>query len=335
MTHIKNIPRVAVIIPCYKVRKHILDVISKIDQNCWKIYVIDDQCPEHSGQFVIDQSHDERIEVLFNPANLGVGGAVMAGYKKALSDGADIMVKIDGDGQIDPSLIPNIIEPLLRGTADYAKGNRFFDLDNLHGMPAIRIFGNAVLSFFNKVSSGYWNIFDPTNGFTAIRSEVARKLPFEKISNRYFFESDILFRLNTIRAVVEDVAIAAHYGDETSNLKIRKIIGEFLYKHIRNSCKRIIYNYFLRDMSLASLELVVGVISITGGSLFGVVKWIHSIGTGIPTTAGSVMLAALPIILGLQFLLSFLGYDIANVPRRPRSSPFFNDQKKFSQFQNE
>jgi dolichol-phosphate mannosyltransferase len=306
---------VAVVIPSYKVRLHILDVIARIGPEVARIYVVDDCCPDGSGNFVHDNCHDPRVTVIFNQQNQGVGGAVMAGYAAAIADGMDVIVKIDGDGQMDPALIPNFVRPILAGRADYTKGNRFFDLEEVRSMPAIRLFGNAVLSFMTKLSSGYWELFDPTNGYTAIHSSVARLLPFNKISRRYFFETDILFRLNTVKAVVMDIPMAAKYGDETSNLKISKIIGEFLFKHMRNCLKRVGYNYYLRDMSVASLELPVGLVMVVAGALFGIVHWIESIRSGIPTPAGTVMLSALPIIMGVQFVLAFIGHDIAAAPK--------------------
>jgi hypothetical protein len=246
-----------------------------------------------------------------------VGGAVMTGYSAAIEDGADIIVKIDGDGQMDPSLIPHFIDPIIVGESDYSKGNRFYDLEEIRAMPPIRLFGNAILSLMTKLSSGYWNLFDPTNGYTAIHSDVARHLPFEKISRRYFFETDILFRLNTLRAVVVDIPMDAKYGEEFSNLKISKIVGEFLFKHVRNLIKRIFYNYYLRDLSLASIELPVGLLMVMFGLIFGGYQWFESAQRGVSTSPGTVMLAALPLLMGIQFLLSFIGYDISSVPRRP------------------
>jgi len=243
---------------------------------------------------------------------------VMAGYKIAIADGMEIIVKVDGDGQMDPALIPDFIAPILSGNADYTKGNRFFDLENIRAMPAIRIFGNAILSLMTKMSSGYWDLFDPTNGFTAINTEVAQHLPFNKISQRYFFETDMLFRLNTLRAVVVDVPMDAKYGDEISNLKITKIAVEFFFKHVRNFLKRIFYNYYLRDLSLASIELPLGLLLLVAGIYFGLYHWFISAQEGIATTSGTVMLAALPILMGVQFILAFLGYDIASVPRMTR-----------------
>jgi len=185
-------------------------------------------------------------------------------------------------------------------------------------MPGMRLFGNAVLSLMAKLSTGYWDLFDPTNGYTAIHADVARLLPFSKISKRYFFETDILFRLNTMRAVVVDVPMSAKYGEEVSNLKISSIIGEFLFKHVRNFFKRIFYNYYLRDLSLASIELPLGLLLIIFGTVFGLLSWHESALANAVTPAGTVMLSALPILMGLQFLLAFLGSDIGSVPRRPR-----------------
>ena len=311
---------VAVVIPSYKVARHIDGVISKIPDVVSTIYVIDDACPEGSGKLVADRGTDPRIRVIHHDRNQGVGGAVLTGYRAALADGADIIVKIDGDGQMDPTLMAAFIEPILSGEADYAKGNRFFNLEEVRTMPRLRLFGNAVLSLMAKLSTGYWNLFDPTNGYTAIHADAARLLPFEKISRRYFFETDMLFRLNAIRAVVVDVPMAARYGDEVSGLKISSIAGEFFIKHIKNFLKRIFYNYYLRDLSLASIELPLGIFFLLFGTLFGGWHWLKSEFRMVLASSGTVMLAALPVLIGVQLILAFFGYDIASVPKRPLSA---------------
>ncbi|SVD80023.1 uncharacterized protein METZ01_LOCUS432877, partial [marine metagenome] len=265
------------------------------------IYVIDDCCPEDSGGFVESNCEDERIVVIRHAKNEGVGAAVMTGYKAAIEGGMDIFVKVDGDGQMDPSLIPDFVAPIAAGEADYTKGNRFFDLKYIHLMPKVRLWGNVILSFMTKLSSGYWNLFDPTNGYTAIHRDIALHLPFEKISRRYFFETDILFRLNILRAVVVDIPMDAKYSDEISSLKISKIFFEFFIKHIRNFLKRILYNYYLRDVSIASFELPVGLAMLLFGLIFGARNWMLSISSGQESSSGTVMLAALPVIIGLQF----------------------------------
>lgn len=320
MTASGNPITVAVVIPSYKVRKHILSVIGRIGPEVARIYVVDDCCPEDSGNFVTEHCTDQRIRVLKNLQNTGVGGAVMAGYRAAIADGADIIVKIDGDAQMDPALLPQFIAPIVDGWADYTKGNRFYNLTHIHRMPKLRLVGNAVLSFISKASTGYWNVFDPTNGYTAIDSRVAAHLPFDKISNRYFFETDMLFRLNTLRAVIADIPMDAVYGEEESNLKISQILGEFMGKHARNFLKRIVYNYFLRDTTAATFELLCGILLLLFGSVYGVVNWISSYNQHIATPTGTIMLSALPVIVGLQLVLAFLNFDVANLPSRAVSA---------------
>lgn len=323
MNNIKNFTfnqqknyKIAVVIPCYKVAKHILTVIKQLDQSISMIYIIDDQCPEHSGKIVLEKfAHNPKIKVIFHPKNQGVGGAILTGYKAAFEDQIDIIIKIDGDGQMDSNLIPSFILPIIQNKADYTKGNRFFYLESLYKMPKLRIFGNAILSLMSKLSTGYWNCFDPTNGYTAIRGNIIPYLPFNKISKRYFFESDMLFRLNIIRAVVIDIPMDSKYEDETSQLKIKKIIPEFILKHSINFIKRIFYNYYLRDVSIASIELPLGIILFIFGISFGLIHWKESIVSHHLSSSGTVMLAALSILTSLQFILSFLSIDINSTPK--------------------
>lgn len=308
--------RIAVVIPSYKVRTHILSVIASMPGLVEKIYVVDDCCPENSGEFVRENCPDARVVVIREEVNQGVGGAVMSGYLAAMQDGMDVIVKIDGDGQMDPALLPDFIEPIVEGNADYTKGNRFFDIESVQAMPPMRLFGNAVLSFMTKFSSGYWDLFDPTNGYTAIHVDLVKHLPLKKISKRYFFETDILFRLNILRAVVQDIPMDAKYGDEVSNLKISKILGEFLLKHVRNFIKRIFYNYYLRDMSVASLELPIGVLLFLFGVIFGWIAWASNSRMSHFSSAGTVMLSALPVLVGVQFILAFISHDVASTPKK-------------------
>ncbi|MBD2540501.1 glycosyltransferase family 2 protein [Coleofasciculus sp. FACHB-SPT36] len=309
-------PFVAVVIPCFRVKKHILKVLSEIGSDVHLIFVVDDKCPEKTGKFVEAETGDIRVKVIFHEANQGVGGATITGYREAVAEGAEIIVKIDGDGQMKPTLIPRFIRPILAGEADYTKGNRFFHLDKIQQMPTARVVGNSLLSFISKLSTGYWDIFDPTNGFTAIHARVVEELPFDKISKRYFFESDMLFRLNTLRAVVVDIPMHARYGDEESNLNISKIIGEFAGKHLANFFKRIFYTYYLRNFNIASIEIILGLVLLIFGIVVGSDRWYVSVRTGIPATSGTVMLAALPMIIGMQLVLAFMTYDMQNVPNR-------------------
>lgn len=310
--------KIAVVIPAYKVSKHILSVISGLNAGVELIYVIDDACPENSGELVAKSVADARVKVITHEKNQGVGGAMVTGYKAALDDEATIIIKVDGDGQMDPKDIPTLVRPILEGRADYAKGNRFDSFEDLQQMPKLRILGNAALSLMSKVSTGYWNITDPTNGFTAIHATVLKRIDLDKLQKRFFFESDLLFRLSLLRAVVKDVALPARYGDEVSNLRIWKVIREFPARHFVNHLKRIFYLYYLREWSVASIELPSGLLLCAGGLSFGASKWIESMSTGLPTNAGSVMISAVSLILGFQLLLAFISYDVSSEPKSPR-----------------
>ncbi len=311
------VARVAVVIPCYRERERILSVIEAVPARVARIFVVDDGCPDGTGAKVEAECGDPRVAVLRHDRNRGVGAATVTGYRAALAEGAEIVVKIDGDGQMDPALIGRFVRPVESGQADYAKGNRFYRLEDATAMPGVRLVGNAALSFMNKLSTGYWQIFDPTNGYTAIHAKVIRLLPLERLASGYFFETDMLFRLALARAVVIDVPVRARYQGERSDLRIGRAVPVFMVGHAKNFLKRLFYNYFLRDFSVASLEWILGPSALLFGILFGTYKWIDSAGQGVAATAGTVMLAALPTIVGLQFILSALSYDMENRPRIP------------------
>lgn len=310
-------PVVAVVIPCYRVSAQVQGVIARIGPEVTRIFIVDDACPENTGDLVEAQCRDARVSVIRHAQNLGVGGAMVTGYRAALEAGADIVVKIDGDGQMDPALIPRFVSALVQRQADYTKGNRFYDLESLRTMPRVRLLGNAMLSLVNKISSGYWDVMDPTNGYTAIHRTVLSHLPLAKLDRGYFFESDMLLRLYTLRAVVRDVPMAAHYGDETSSLRVGRVLFTFPLKYLRATCKRIFYSYFLRDFNAGTLQLLGAILIGGAGTLYGAAKWALSIRSGIAATSGEVMIAALPVLVGVQFLLGALQFDIQNVPRDP------------------
>ncbi|ALO36434.1 glycosyl transferase family 2 [Colwellia sp. MT41] len=309
--------KVAVIIPCYKVRTFVLDVIKKIGPDVDFIVVVDDKCPDNSGEFIVKECSDQRLTVVFHEINKGVGGAVMSGYNTALKLGATILVKIDGDGQMDPSIMSSIIAPIVSGQADYTKGNRFHSFYSVSKMPKLLIFGNASLSFLTKFSSGYWSVFDPTNGYIAIHKAALIKLELKNISERYFFESDMLIKLGDVRALVVDVPMEAVYGEEESNLKISNIFFQFFIGNIKATLRRIIYSYYMRDFNIASVELFFGIVFTLFGLIYGSIEWSLSIINDEVASTGTVMIATLPIILGFQMLLAFLNYDVGNEPKIP------------------
>ena len=307
---------IAVVVPCYRVGTHVLDVIARIGSEVGWIFVVDDACPLRTGDIVERECRDARVRVIRLAENQGVGGAVSAGYRAALETPAVVVVKLDGDGQMDPRLVPRLVSPILQGRADYSKGNRFHNVRNVATMPMLRLVGNAFLSFLTKLSSGYWQLFDPTNGFTAIHRAVLREVDLDRIAKRYFFESDLLYTLNQLRAVVSEMPMEARYSGEPSSLRPLRVMGPFLAGNARNFARRLLYTYLLRRFSLASVELLVGVPMFLFGVAVGAHAWYHSIVTDTTATSGTVMLAALPIILGFQLLLSWLNYDVASEPRQ-------------------
>lgn len=309
--------RIAVAIPCYQVTRHVLGVIEAIGPEVGAIYAVDDACPDGSGRFIEERCRDARVRVLFHAENQGVGGAVVTAYKAALADGMEIVVKVDGDGQMNPALIPHFARPIVRGQADYTKGNRFYRPESLRGMPLTRLVGNAALSFVNKLSTGYWPVMDPTNGYTAIHAAVLRQLPLDKLERRYFFESDMLYHLNIVRAVVRDVPMDAVYAGERSNLKVARVLPEFLGKHVLRFFKRYGYVYLLRDFNLGSVYSLFGALLCAAGLAFGISRWVRGVMTGEPATSGTVMLAALPVLVGIQLLIAFLHHDVSHVPSEP------------------
>ncbi len=307
--------KVAVVIPAYRVADHIEDVISSIPENIDFIIVVDDKCPHASGKKA-EGLNRGNVVVLYHERNEGVGGAVITGYRKAIELGCDIIVKIDGDGQMDPAHIDDFMEILLKDDADYAKGNRFRDFKRLKHMPKARLLGNSTLSFLVKAASGYWNIMDPTNGFTAIQSKVLSDISMDKLSKRFFFECDMLINLNIANAVVTDISIPAQYGEEKSSLKIRRILFQFPPQLLKGFVKRIFLKYFVYDFNMASVYLLIGLPVFIFGLYFGVSEWIDTIITGKARSAGTIMLAALPIIVSFQMLLQAINIDIQSTPKK-------------------
>jgi glycosyltransferase involved in cell wall biosynthesis len=307
----------AVVIPCFKVADSIRDVVCSIPATIDHIIVVDDKCPQGSGR-IAEEIGDKRVIVIYHKQNQGVGAAVISGYKKALELGCDIFIKVDGDGQMDLKYIEPLIAPLIRDEADYTKGNRFMDFKALKCMPKARLVGNNVLSFLAKAFSGYWDIMDPTNGYTAIHKRVLQNLDLRKIANGYFFESDMLLNLNLINAVVKDVAMPAKYGDENSSLTIRKALLKFPSRLLYGFMKRILLKYFIYDFNMASVYILIGVPMFIWGVVFGAVEWIDSYVNNVLKTTGTIMLSVLPLIISFEMLLQAVGIDISLVPKRKK-----------------
>jgi len=235
--------KIAIVIPCFKSKKTILAILKKIDKSVKKILIIDDCCPEKTGRYIISKVKDSRIQVIFNKKNLGVGGAVLTGFKFLKYQNIDVIVKLDSDGQMNPENIIGLIKPILLSKADYTKGNRFYSFTNIFKMPKIRMLGNIILNFITKISTGYYSVQDPTNGFFAIKKDFLFKINFKKLKKNYFFETSMLFNLYLLRARISHYNMKTKYfKGNVSSLSIPRVIPYFLKGHFLGFVKRLSTN---------------------------------------------------------------------------------------------
>ncbi|MGA3172009.1 MAG: glycosyltransferase family 2 protein [Chthoniobacteraceae bacterium] len=311
--------RVAVVIPCYRVRDKIAGVVESLLGQVDYIFAVDDKCPEKSGEFLRDQCGHPSLHILFHETNQGVGGAMITGYKAALETDAEIIVKMDGDGQMDARYLKRLIAPLATGKADFAKGNRFFDLQALRAMPFARRAGNFGLTLLTKAASGFWHVSDPTNGYFALRRGALGLVNFHLLDRRYFFEISLLVQLNVVRAVAVDVPIPALYADENSSLNPMRALMTFPGKLLGGFLHRIWWRYFIYDINIVSVFLVVGLFLFIGGGAFGAWRWSANVEEGANQSAGTVALAMLPMLLGFQMLLQAMVLDVMEKPSEPVS----------------
>lgn len=238
---------IAAVIPTFRAGATIASVVDGIGPEVDSIYVVDDSCPELSGDRAIRDCPDPRLVVLRNGVNLGVGGAMKQGYRRAIADGADIVVKLDADGQMDPRHIPRLIAPLLAGAGDYSKGNRFAPAARmppgscpqaLKTMPLSRFVANRALRLVHGLATGYWSIRDPANGYTAIRADVLARLDQDGLADCFFFETDMLFRLRLAGANIVEVPLPALYLGGPSTLSLTRVAPRFAWLMARRALQR-------------------------------------------------------------------------------------------------
>jgi len=311
---------IAVVIPCYNVAKHIEEVIRNLPDSISYIIAINDCSKDDTESILLKlATENEKIFYIRHEVNQGVGGAMITGFKKSLELNGDITIKIDGDNQMDPSYISSLLKPLVEGKADFTKGNRFRDFRALRKMPLSRRIGNLGLSFLIKAASGYWNIFDPNNGFIAIKNETLTRINLDKLHKRYFFESSMLIELYYANAVIQDIPMKARYGNEVSGLSRTRTLFEFPPKLFVALLRRIVLKYFLYDFNIASFYLLFGFPLFVIGAIYGIVNYIKYASSSIPAPTGTVVIPTLLIILGFQLLLSAIDYDITNYPKKNNS----------------
>ena len=306
----------AVVVPCFNVEKEIASVIRGLPSWVAFIIAIDDGSTDGTATVLRKlAAEDPKLTVIVRDRNGGVGAAVVTGYRVALQSGADYIVKMDGDGQMDSAELPRLLQPLVEGRADYAKGNRFRHVQDLERMPLVRLIGNIVLTFVTKLVSGYWRILDVQNGFTAISREALESLPLDRLDRGYSFENSVLAFLNLENRPVADVPISAVYGNERSSMRVSWIVVSFPPRLARMFLRRLLYKYVVYGTSPEALYAGLGTLLSGLGTVFGAYHWWRSIQTGIPATAGTVVAALLPFLMGFLLLLQAMSLDIAQSPR--------------------
>ncbi len=314
--------RIAAVVPAYRVEREIEAVLCDLPPYIEHVIVVDDASPDRTAELVASLAKsDPRIVLVRHEHNQGVGAAMVTGFRRALELEAQVVVKVDGDGQMDVRRLSELLMPLLLGKADYAKGNRFRDFAALRKMPLSRRIGNMGLAFLSKAATGYWNIFDPTNGFVAIRAEVLAQLPLQHIDPTYYFETSMLANLYLLGATVKDISMPARYQGEISSLSIHRVLFEVPPKLLATLIRRAALKYFISDFSMVTVYLLMGLPLLLFGVIFGAIKWIHYASEQIPAPTGTVILPTLCVLLGIQLLLSAIESDLRAVPREPLSEP--------------
>lgn len=306
--------RVAAVVPAFNESAHICDVIMRMPEYVDLIIVVDDASNDGTAQKA-EEFGDPRVQVIRHPSQRGVGGATISGMRSALGRGADLMVKVDGDGQMDPTRIADLLAPLVHDGYDYAKGNRFLHSAALRQMPLPRLLGNFALTFLTKMASGYWHIFDPQNGFVAITANALRAVDLDAIAEGFFFENDMLIHLNIFHRRVKDVPMPAHYADERSHLRVNRILLTFPPKLLRGFWRRLWEKYMLRDFSPIAVFWLVGAPLMLFGGSVGLLVWGNSLWSGHPASTGTVMLGILPFLIGFELILQAIILEIRESPR--------------------
>ncbi|GAC1567958.1 MAG: hypothetical protein NVS2B3_08990 [Vulcanimicrobiaceae bacterium] len=274
--------------------------------------VVDDACPHGSGATVERAfARDPRVTVLHHRENRGVGGAMKTGIDYAIAHDAQVVVKIDADGQMDSTFIPEMLSVLESNRKiGLVKGNRFVSSQVTRVMPLRRLIGNSALTLLVRLVTGYWASVDPTNGFFAIRASALRRVRVSKLADRYYFEISLLATLGMRRIEIAEIGMPAIYGDALSSLSIARVVVTFPLALMRSFLKRLVWQYLIADMNVGSLFIILG-LSLTGFStIFGSLLWAQALRTGIPTTPGTATIVIVPLIIGFQLLLNALLFDV-------------------------
>lgn len=301
---------ISVVVPAYNEEELVGETLSGIPGYVDKIYVVDDHSTDRTGEIIKKfQKRDPRIAFIRNGKNGGVGAAIIAGYKKTLQDKRDIAVVMAGDNQMDPEQLPNLLEPIVKGEADYTKGNRLLSQEYRRGMNKWRSLGNSLLTFLTKIASGYWQLMDPQNGYTAISEAVLERITLDSVYPRYGYCNDLLVKLNVFGARVMDIAMPARYGKEKSRIKYSKYIPKVSYLLLKNFFWRLKMKHTILSFHPLVLFYIFGIILTPIGFFCGLCSLYYKFVLGEPLFVRGV-LSLLLFILGIQFLFFAMLFDM-------------------------
>lgn len=301
--------RVAVVVPAHDEGRLIATTIGGVPALVDRIFVVDDGSTDATADAARGVG-DPRVEVLVHDRNRGVGAATVSGYRRALDEGFDVVVVMNGDNQMDPDDLETLVAPVARGELDYAKANRLFTGQAWQLIPKTRYLGNAVLSLLTKIASGYWHVADSQSGYTAIARPMLAQLDLDRVYTRYGFPNDMLVHLNVWNARVRDFPSRPVYGvGERSGMRYRHVVPRISWLLLKGFFWRLREKYVIRDFHPLVFFYFFGFLATAAGLVLGVVVVAYRL-AGYPFTVGTVVLIALLVISGSQFTLFAMWFDM-------------------------
>ena len=305
--------RVAVVVPALNEEALIARTVSTMPDLVDHVIVVDDASADATGEKA-RAAGDDRVEVIVHEQNQGVGGAILSGHRRAIEMGADVSVVMAGDAQMDPDHLPALLDPIAADGYDFAKADRFFDFGSYQGMPRTRVIGNVVVGFLAKASSGYWHLFDPLNGYTAVRTDALRRLPLDRVRRDYSFECDLLVYLNIIHAKGKDVPVPASYGEERSGIRLFRAGRKLVWSLFRGFWRRMVWKYVLWSFSPVAIFLFSGLALCLWGVGFGIGITLATLGPP-QASAATVLMSVGPLLVGINLVIVAWVLDVLESPR--------------------
>lgn len=302
--------KVSVVVPALNEEDLIREMLLSVPVFVDKIYVVDDGSTDRTGKIVQDQCHEDgRINLIIHERNMGVGAAIVHGYRASLDANMDLVVVMAGDNQMDPNAMPSLLDPLAERTADYSKGNRLYGREYRKGMSGWRFLGNFLLTFLTRISSGYWDLTDPQNGYTAISCKALKAINLDSVYPGYGYCNDLLVKLNVEGFKVVDVVIPARYGNERSKIRYRRYIPRVSNLLLKNFFWRINVKYIRKGFRPLVILYILGIVLVA----VGIVAEMHALYRGYilggHPSVESILSFFVIVLIGMQSFLLAIHFD--------------------------